>query len=169
MGAQESTIACAMCGKRYRIAGYKRAAQPEWVEISGREDRLKRRVPPHKCPTTTRDPTFAPAVRSFYDQIGHLGLQKLKPAELAIGGHSFGVMSFAWRQPWGFSISCNNEHPRLDIFEKFVARKKPIICRMRFVDISIEFRCYLKAMSFDEQSIRLSFAGTGVISEKRER
>ena len=57
----------------------------------------------------------------------------------------------------------------LEMLEKFVAAHEPIICRMKFVDRSIQFDCYLKAMKFDEQSIRLSFAGTGVISEKRGR
>ena len=119
--------------------------------------------------TAPRDLTCAPFDSFFYYQIGHLGLQKLKPAKLAIDGHRFDVTSFAWQQPWGFSISCKNEHPNLEMLEKFVAGHEPIICRMKFVDRSIQCDCSLKAMRFDEQNIRLSFAGTGVISEKHGR
>jgi hypothetical protein len=97
---------------------------------------------------------------SFYDKIASRGLETLKPTALEIGGHAFGLTSFEWQPSWGFSISCKNEHPSLDTFEKFVAGREPIVCRMKFVGRSIEFDCYLKAMSFDEESIRLSFEGT---------
>jgi len=155
----------AVCGRKYWSAGYKRNEQPEWVDISSREERLYRRVPPHKCPTTARDPMFAPAVRSFYDQIVYLGLQELKSTELEIGEDAFGVVSFAW-QPRGFSMSCDNTASKVGIIDKLVGGPEPIACRMKFFDTSIGFDCYLKAMSFDACKIRLSFVGIGVISEQ---
>ena len=39
--------------------------------------------------TAPRDLTCAPPDIFFSYQISHLGLQKLKPAKLAIGGHRF--------------------------------------------------------------------------------
>ena len=153
---------------KYRTGGYKRDAQLDWVEISNREERSRPRVPAHKQPTSARDSTFTPAVKSSYDRIDYLGLQKLKPAELVIGGHRFGVKSFAWQQPWGFSIACANDGAsKVVVINRLVGESEPIRCWMKFTDKRIDFECYLKAMSFDEHEIRLSFVGTGVVSEHR--
>ena len=167
MDAQETTISCVMCGRRYRIAGNECDAQSEWLEIPSREDSLNHRVPPHKCPTTSRHPTFVPAVSSFYDQIVYRDLQELKPATVAISGRRFGMMSFAWQQPLGFSISCANAGAsNVEIIDKLTRGSELIACRMKFIDSTIELDCSLQAMSFDENMINLSFVGVGLISEQ---
>ena len=147
---------------KYRTGSYKRDAQLDWVEISSREERLNRRAP-----TSGRDSTFPPADGSFYDRIVYLGLQKLKPAGLVIGDHTFGVRSFAWQQPWGFSVSCANDGAsKVAVINRLVGEPDPIPCWMKFRNRTIKFDCYLKAMSFDEYKIRLSFVGIGLISEQ---
>jgi hypothetical protein len=150
----------AVGGRKYWITGYRRDTQPEFVDSPSRKERLNRRVPPRTRPTPARDPTFPPAVKSFYDRIVYLGLQQLNPAELRIAGHKFGVKSFAWQQPWGFSISCANDGAsKVTVINRLVGEPQSIVCWMKFMDRTIEFDCYLKAMSFDEQKITLSFAG----------
>ena len=128
---------------------------------------LNHQVASDECPTTSRDPTFVREVRSFYDQIVCLDLEKLKPKTVVISGRTFGMMSFAWQQPWGFSISCANDGaPNVEVINKLVGGSELIACGMKFSGTTIELDCSLKAMSFDEHMISLSFVGVGVVSEE---
>ena len=66
----------------------------------------------------------------------------------------------------GFFQSCANDGaPNVEVINKLVGGSELIACGMKFSGMTIELDCSLKAMSFDEHVISLSFAGVGVISK----